>query len=329
MPPANEEIRGKVVYRHFESPLDFIAALRRTDPYWLGRQSWGFGWIFRGESQEGRKLLPSAWREDCQGDAFYCVFADSSEKYAARARRDAASPLYQGWGITYESALKLFVQIEFEYFNLHIFAETVDDIGHPIPGGRPDLGKTGLNLEWAEDIESVYPVTALAQHHGMSTRLLDWTFNPLVAAYFAAEKTTETDTGNLVVWAANRSELKTSDIYEYRLERSHSAYLAAQEGLFTFVPHGNALFAGTGVWPSIEDCVSKGTLRCLTLPRNQGPELRRLLWADGISRAHLMPSLDNIRVSLDDFAKLALSKVEEVKDEVEAAVKAQQDGSET
>lgn len=135
---------------------------------------------------------------------------------------------------------------------------------------RPKLGRSKFDSEenWLEAEDSAfrefrrrsYPFLqsrpasemewlALAQHHGLATRLLDWTENPLVAAFFALRNWEEP--GHRIIYALDTEDFNFIDeeespfqITEVVLhEPNHlSPRITAQHGLFTVHPNPIRIF---------------------------------------------------------------------------------------
>jgi len=212
------------------------------------------------------------------------------------------------------------VQRKFELLIASGFGELMDNLGQVVPGSYDTLKPSWDYLDspgrWDDcspDDLNPSKLHVVAQHHGCPTRLLDFTANPLAAAFFAAD--TECGAEQLAVWALKRAGNKQSGedfnfnwgdrcnpdlgwrVVSY--PRASSPFLHAQSGLFATFDRAASHYYEYGAWPSLDGTVPSGNLRKLTLPRSEVPELTRLLWIEGVSRAHLMPTLDSISTSLN------------------------------
>jgi hypothetical protein len=130
---------------------------------------------------------------------------------------------------------------------------------------------------------------SIAQHHGMPTRLLDWTTNPLVAAYFACAK--QPDEDGAIYLLSQFNELPTIDteketpfnIKEVSLfEPVHiTKRLASQNGVFTVHPYP------TTEWES-------GSIRILLICKSAKNKIIYSLKKRGIHESSLFPDLDGL-----------------------------------
>lgn len=307
---------------------EFLDYLQLRNSRWLPYYKASSSWVFRGQKRSDWKLEPSATRE--KGTRWFAAF--KAREYQAILLRlhsllekpnlpNRLKPFIDDRAIISDLMLQLWAEI----YAVREFVEFADQVGHPIPEDktwdyieRIELAEIFGNLEQQEFRNLMSPVSiewALAQHHGVPTRLLDWTYKSFAAAFFALEealnecinkeKSEELDY-KIAVWAIDTSALSHTDLRVVTHRRFKVGYLSAQGGLFIYDHLANDHFINTGSWRDFETAIAAsdpaysktGILRKVTLPTSQATELLRLLMAEGITRAHLMPTYDNVAEAL-------------------------------
>jgi len=150
---------------------------------------------------------------------------------------------------------------------------------------RPHLASTPRDdWEWL----------AIARHHGLPTRLLDWTKRLLAALYFAVENP-DGDRESAVWCYRHRSFRATEFPSPFDIDQTISfdpphvsQRIAAQGSCFTV--HPVTFLESADPWP--------GDLVKLVVPAEARPAIRRDLERLGIDRAVLFPGLDGIATQI-------------------------------
>ena len=296
-----------------DTALELIELLRRTHERWYGpRELWGF----RGQGDACWRLVPSAFRDGWET----CL--------PRRLRSSADEAVVRQQHNEWEAFLRFF--------------RLADETGLYVPGAErirtlemEQQVKTQIEgAGWPFDglIEGL----AIAQHHGVPTRLLDFTYDGLVAAYFAAssaitqrERTPAPE--GFSIWAVNLGFLcevwgnwlnRRFRVVEVPLARN--PFLRAQSGFFIYdtctrrdwpAPPMDEVIAEKSrdkeTWEDHKDLgprmrfMEPPVMHRFDLPNAEAEQmLLELYQHERVSRAHLMPTMDNVTETLRSMLSL-------------------------
>lgn len=285
------------------SAQEFLNALSPWGSY-FGDARLNDYWLFRGQGED-KPLVPSLFRKN--------------NKLASLTRRDIK---------TYSQLLLAERDILVQFF------EIADKRGLVLPDDSQDLRSILETIKskdflvekgfaaWSP-VKLALSLTALAQHYGIPTRLLDWTRQSFIAAFFAAENALKVDKTDLslplVVWAflfplfGKHDDISkdTDPVHVVTAPSATNPNLKVQQGVFTLL---NPFYTNEAKddYPSmdkfLEDLANKEDpehsdpdkliiglkLRKFTLPISEASKLLYLLAKLDITASAIYPGYHSI-----------------------------------
>ena len=323
-----------------DSADEFISLLRRSNDEW-----WETGrcaWVFRGQADSEWPILPTAWRSGNQ-------IIKGAREVMARRLETCTDPQTLRWNtgswISGEAifgpndravAHRLAIEAAAEALLIYDFALSADrhGIDLPISGELPqdpaDEGWVHAPTEpiLADELlrwSQLPQLLALAQHYGIPTRLVDWTMDPIAAAFFAVTDAAVPKNGGVAVYALNVDRSRTvrgpaarfpeifanagpdhdgidisPSIRVVRPARVANPNMTAQAGLFTCIEaSGVDYMRREGRRPGLQEFLDEAApdavvLRRIVLPAAHAPSVAELLRREQVTISRLMPSLENV-----------------------------------
>jgi FRG domain len=300
-----------LVVKTTNNARDFVDQLRLSHGSW---KTANFGDIgFRGQSNSEWQLVPSAFRFTKLGYGRHVVPNTDKD----------ISNLCHG-----------------EFMCVKQFLMESDAIGLHIPGdSRFFRDPECLEMPLKDSNYKVWPpkeileTLAIAQHHGVPTRLIDFSYHPMIAAFFAADgaqkRVAQQSKDEVMdrkekfaVWAANLDFIRQlwnekfgiERVREVTVSRATNSFLHAQHGLFLLDMGVNQGWRSFGLEP-LNQVILGRAKKCVDEDKGFGwnsyfaklpplikfelsivhaNEVLDILKAEGITRAYIYPSYESV-----------------------------------